>query len=41
MEHLFQLGLAAGYVKPLLPREMWAAFPGGVPYYVVNTEPTD
>jgi hypothetical protein len=35
MEQLFMLGLASGQVKELLPRDMWAAFPGGMPYYVV------
>lgn len=37
MEHLFQLGLAVGKVTCLMPREMWSALPGGMPYYVVNT----
>lgn len=35
MEHLFVLGLALGKVKELLPRELWGALPGGVPYYMV------
>jgi hypothetical protein len=42
MEQLFMLGLASGQVKELLPRDMWAALPGGMPYYVVlnRTEAT-
>lgn len=35
MEQLFQLGIAIGKVKPCLPREMWSALPGGMPYYYV------
>lgn len=35
MEQLFQLGIAIGKVKCLLPRNMWSALPGGMPYYVV------
>jgi len=38
MEQLFLLGLAVKMVRLLLPREMWGALPGGMPYYVVNTE---
>jgi hypothetical protein len=38
MEHLFLLGLAGGQVSELLPRDMWSAFPGGMPYYVVKAE---
>ena len=38
MEQLFLLGLAAGKVKCLLPRDMWSALPGGMPYYVVIAE---
>lgn len=36
MEQLFLLGIAIGKVECLLPKEMWSALPGGVPYYVVN-----
>ncbi|NCP46899.1 hypothetical protein COT86_02060 [Candidatus Collierbacteria bacterium CG10_big_fil_rev_8_21_14_0_10_43_36] len=36
MEQLFQLGIAIGKVECLLPREIWSALPGGMPYYVVN-----
>lgn len=35
MEKLFALGMAAELVNVLLPREMWAALPGGMPYYAV------
>ena len=36
MEYLFLLGIAIGEVEYLLPREMWEAFPGGMPYLVVK-----
>jgi hypothetical protein len=36
MEMLFQLGTATGKAKLLLPREMWAILPGGMPYYVLD-----
>lgn len=39
MEQLFQLGIAAGVASYLMPREMWAAMPGGMPYIVVHAEP--
>lgn len=39
MEQLFQLGQAIGRVKCLMPRNMWSVMPGGIPYYVVLTEP--
>lgn len=35
MEQLFQLGIAVGRVKCLLPRQLWSFLPGGMPYYVV------
>lgn len=35
MELLFLLGIAIGKVKWALPRTMWSAFPGGMPYVVV------
>lgn len=35
MEQLFQLGIASGKVKLLLPRKMWGVLPGGMPYYVI------
>jgi len=36
MEQLFLLGQAIGKVKSLMPKYMWNALPGGVPYYVVD-----
>lgn len=35
MEKLFMLGIAAGKARWQLPREMWKALPGGVPYVSV------
>jgi hypothetical protein len=35
MAQLFGMGQAAGLVESLLPRELWAVAPGGMPYYVV------
>ena len=35
MEQLFQLGIAAGFAKCMLSKELWMALPGGMPYYVV------
>lgn len=34
MDHLFALGIGLGLAKWLLPREMWARLPGGMPYVV-------
>lgn len=36
MDKLFMLGIAAGKARWLLPREMWSALPGGMPYVSVN-----
>jgi hypothetical protein len=36
MEKLFMLGMAAGAARWLLPRELWEALPGGMPYVSVN-----
>jgi hypothetical protein len=36
VEQLFLLGMGVGRVSSLMPREMWPALPGGVPYYVVE-----
>ncbi len=36
MEQLFLLGMAIGKVSPVLPREMWSTFAGGMPYYVIH-----
>ena len=41
MEALFCLGLATEQVTECLPRELWVALPGGVPYYQVNVQGTD
>jgi hypothetical protein len=35
MQELFLLGLAAGKVQYCLPKELWSALPGGVPYLTV------
>lgn len=35
MAQLLGLGQALGYVKCQVPRPLWSAFPGGVPYYEV------
>lgn len=35
MERLLCLGIAVGSAEYLLPRDMWAALPGGVPYFAV------
>lgn len=36
MEQLFALGQATGKVEALLPKELWAALPGGMPYYRIK-----
>lgn len=36
MEALFCLGIAAGKARWLADRDMWSAFPGGMPYVSVN-----
>lgn len=36
MEELFVLGIAIGKVRCLMPKSMWEALPGGMPYYVVT-----
>lgn len=36
MEELFMLGLGAGLVTELAPRELWADLPGGMPYYMID-----
>lgn len=38
MEQLFTLGMGLGRVKCQLPRDMWSALPGGMPYYVITKE---
>lgn len=37
---LFTLGIGLGEVSYLLPRELWSAFPGGMPYLVIDAGPT-
>lgn len=36
-DELVMLGLATGLMEYVLPREMWGAFPGGMPYVRTNT----
>lgn len=36
MDELVTMGIAAGKVSFLMPREMWEVFPGGMPYVVIN-----
>lgn len=38
MDQLFCLGMAARWVTAVLPRDLWSALPGGMPYYTVLTE---
>ena len=35
-EHLCALAIALGYANWLIPREMWAMLPGGMPYIQIN-----
>lgn len=37
-ERLLCLGEGLGLVKNQLPKEMWPALPGGMPYYVINDD---
>lgn len=37
-EQLVVLGIAAGYLFYLLPKDMWSIFPGGVPYIGYDVE---
>lgn len=41
MEQLFCLGMAIKKVKYLLPRDMWHALPGGMPYYQIMNKEID
>lgn len=36
MDRLFMLGIAAGLVHWLMPRDMWPTLPGGMPYVVIE-----
>lgn len=38
-DRLFQLGMAIGAAKYALPKTMWGALPGGMPYLIVDMEP--
>jgi hypothetical protein len=35
VEALFCLGIAAGFAKWLLPRDIWPSLPGGMPYVAI------
>lgn len=37
MDLLVVLGLGVGMVEYLMPREMWAVLPGGMPYILIDT----
>ena len=37
MEQLVGLGMAVNMVKFLMPRDLWAALPGGMPYLIIDT----
>lgn len=39
-ERLYVLAAALGIAKPVLPRAMWSAFPGGMPYVVFTLRDT-
>jgi len=39
IDELIMLGLATGMVQFCLPREVWGALPGGMPYFWVETGP--
>lgn len=36
MDRLFQLGMGLGIARYLMGRDMWQAFPGGMPYVSVS-----
>lgn len=38
VESIFVLGMAAGYVTLVLPRDMWDILPGRMPYYVIDLD---
>lgn len=40
LDTLLCLGIAIGAIEYLVPRPLWAALPGGVPYFVVKARPT-
>lgn len=37
MQELVVLGIALGMVEYCMPRDMWDAFPGGMPYITIDT----
>lgn len=39
MDELFAMGMAIGKVSLCLPRNMWHALPGGMPYYCIIFHP--
>lgn len=41
VSQLFVLGMGLGLVSYLLPREMWSAFPGSMPYLVIDDSKKD
>lgn len=41
VDQLFVLGMGLGLARYLLPRELWGALPGSMPYYVVTLDPTE
>ena len=38
MDELVALGIATGRLSFLMPRELWGALPGGMPYIVINSK---
>ncbi|HBU07443.1 MAG TPA: hypothetical protein DEB09_05170 [Candidatus Magasanikbacteria bacterium] len=36
VEQLFMLGMGIGKVQYQMPKEVWPALPGGMPYYIIN-----
>ena len=38
IDELLCLGIASGHAKILMPREMWAVLPGGMPYFMIVEE---
>jgi hypothetical protein len=41
IEKLIVLGIAAGKAKYLLPRNLWQALPGEMPYFVILDKPEE
>ena len=38
MEQLLTMGIAAGWAKYSMPRDMWKVLPGGMPYFMILSE---